>query len=228
MTARTAGKQVKRTTETQRERRKTRSGQAPGSLGVQAYNLVKFSSFLAALAVSLKPDTARLFFAAWPPPEVQKVLGDVARGLASACGGRAVPVRNVHLTLVFLGAVRGERVADLEALAATIAAPSFRLLVDRCGYWRHNRIVWAGPTRVPEALQTLVAGLESAIAAADFRFDRRPYVPHVTLLRGARRPPPAADLPPVAWSVPRFALVESVARSEGRRYQVLRDWPLGA
>ncbi len=45
-------------------------------------------------------DTARLFFAAWPPPEAQQALGDLAGRLKSECGGRALPARNIHLTLV--------------------------------------------------------------------------------------------------------------------------------
>jgi 2'-5' RNA ligase len=171
-------------------------------------------------------DTARLFFAVWPAPEVQHALGEIARGARSECGGRAVPAGNIHLTLVFLGDLPRERVAALETLGSAVRGRRFDLTVDRLEYWRHNRILWAGASACPEALQALVLSLQEALAGAEFRFDRRPYVPHVTLLRDARRAPANDRFPAVAWPVDAFALVESAPRERGRAYRVLRSWPL--
>jgi 2'-5' RNA ligase len=171
-------------------------------------------------------EVARLFFAAWPAPEIQQALGKRAQELKRECGGRAIPAGNIHLTLVFLGDVERARRTQIDASAGSISARRFELAVDRVEYWRHNRIAWAGVERCPEALQELVAGLERALAAEKFRVEGRPYVPHVTLLRDARRAPSRVALPGIAWPVARFALVESVARGRGRVYQVLREWPL--
>lgn len=173
-------------------------------------------------------DTARLFFAAWPAPEVQQALERQARDFTRECGGRAIPARNIHLTLVFLGDVARERLAQLEALAGAVTAPRFDLDVDRVEYWRHNRIVWASVARCPEALLALVERLEQGLSSAGFRFDKRSYVPHITLLRNARRAPPEFAIPAIAWPVGRFALVESAQRGRGRVYEVLREWPLTA
>lgn len=171
-------------------------------------------------------DTARLFFAVWPAPEVQRELGEIARGARTECGGRAVPAGNIHLTLVFLGDLPRERIAALETLGSTVRGRRFNLTVDRLEYWRHNRILWAGTSVCPEALQALVLSLQDAVAGAEFRFDRRPYVPHVTLLRNARRTPAIERCPAVPWAVDGFALVESAPRERGRAYGVLRSWPL--
>jgi len=168
-----------------------------------------------------------LFFAAWPSPGVRRELGKLAEGLQRECGGRALPARNIHLTLVFLGEVARERLPGLEALAASTTAPRFDLVVDRVEYWRHNRVVWAGVASIPAALALLVGRLESSLSAAGYRFDRRAYVPHVTLLRNARRAPAVATMRTLAWPVGRFALVESVPATNGRSYEVLREWPLG-
>jgi len=86
-------------------------------------------------------DTARLFFAAWPAPEVQQVLGKFAQDLERKCGGRAIPPRSIHLTLVFLGDIARERLRQMDELAAAVTAQPFDLDVNRVGYWRHNRIV---------------------------------------------------------------------------------------
>ena len=173
-------------------------------------------------------DTARVFFAAWPPPEAQQALGDLARRLKSECGGRALPSRNIHLTLVFLGEVARARLSRLEALAATVTAPRFELRVDHVGYWRHNQVVWAGVGRGAAELGALAAGLEQALAGDGFHFDRRLYVPHMTLLRKARRAPAAVSVGPVAWPVCEHTLVESVPFERARLYRVLRTWPLAS
>lgn len=170
--------------------------------------------------------TARLFFAVWPAPTVQRALGEIARDAQHECGGRAVPARNIHLTLIFLGDLPRDRVGTLETIASSVQGHRFALTVDRFEYWRHNRIVWAGTRACPEALQAVVGQLQDALAGESFRFDRRPYVPHVTLLRNARRAPAEDRCPDVAWPVDGFALVESAPHEGGRAYHVLRSWPL--
>lgn len=173
-------------------------------------------------------DPARLFFALWPDAATQRALGALAQDLKRGCGGRAVPAHNVHLTLAFLGNVERARLPRLEALAAGIRAARFELAVDRVEFWRHNRIVWAGTPRCPEALQELVTRLGRELAAEGYRPDERPYVPHITLLRNARQPPAVATLPVLVWPVATFALVESAPRERGRVYEVVRTWPLTA
>jgi 2'-5' RNA ligase len=172
------------------------------------------------------PAIARLFFAAWPAPEIQRALGKLALDLKPGCGGRAIPAGNIHLTLAFLGDVEVSRMPQIEALAAKAAAPRFELTVDRVQYWRHNRVVWAGVAQCPAAARQLVGQLESGLAGEGFRVERRPYVPHVTLLRDAQRAPAEERVPAIAWPVARLALVESVPRDRGRAYEVVREWPL--
>jgi 2'-5' RNA ligase len=179
------------------------------------------------LAVKSFSETVRLFFAAWPPPEVQRALHEVALEARRECGGRAMPLHNIHLTLAFLGNVPRERLPDLERLGAAVTGRACDLAVDRIEYWRHNRILWAGVERCPGALPALVGALSGPLRAAGFALDERPYVPHVTLLRNARRAPAAAAVPPIRWPVRDFALIESVERGRGRAYEVRGRWPLG-
>jgi 2'-5' RNA ligase len=176
--------------------------------------------------VKVSADTARLFFALWPAPEVQRALGDIAIRAQRECGGRAVAASKIHLTLVFLGDLPRDRAAVLETLASAVKGPSFSMSVDRLEYWRHNRILWAGMDACPDPLQTLVARMQASLNGAGFRCDQRPYVPHITLLRNARRAPADRRCCPVEWPVTGFALVESAPRERGREYQVLRSWPL--
>ena len=178
-------------------------------------------------SVTGSADTARLFFALWPAAEVQRALGDIANQVRRECGGRAVSVPNIHLTLVFLGDLPRDRSAVLETLASSVKGSCFAMSVDRLEYWRHNRILWAGMEVCPEPLQRLVARMQDLLNGAGFRCDQRPYVPHITLLRNARRAPADRRCRPIEWPVTGFALVESAPRERGRVYQVLRSWPLG-
>jgi 2'-5' RNA ligase len=169
---------------------------------------------------------ARLFFAAWPGPEIQQALHDLARQAQPECGGRAIPARNIHLTLAFLGDIERARMTQLDILAAAIEGSGCELVIDRLGYWRHNRILWAGAARCPAPLQALVSSLSMALRGAGYTLEERPYVPHVTLLRDARRAGARLAFSPAVWPVRDFALVESVQTGRERIYEVVRRWSL--
>ena len=171
-------------------------------------------------------DTARLFFALWPTPEVQHALYGVGQQAQRECGGRLIPERNIHMTLVFLGNIGRVLLPQLEAVAAGIVAGPCDLVLDRIQYWRHNGIVWAGVEQCPAAIPGLVSALSRPLRGIGLEIDTRPYVPHITLLREARRAPAASGMTEVAWPVLDFALIESVTHERGRAYEVLRRWPL--
>lgn len=139
-----------------------------------------------------------------------------------------MPTPNIHLTLVFLGDVETGRIPDVRASAQTVAAQRFELAIDNVHYWRHNRIVWTAPKECPHPLLTLVADLESALKNSGFRFDERPYLPHITLLRNARRAPAVQTIAGIPWHIADFALVQSLHRDNASVYEVMQNWPLGA
>ncbi len=165
-----------------------------------------------------------MFFALWPDQPLRRQLAVLAQAATQECGGRAMRTENLHLTLVFIGNVAHERLPLLHEIAASLALPSLNFVVDRIGYWRHNRIGWAAPTVVPQALARFVAGMEAALRNAGFALDERPYVPHVTLVRNARRGPAAESVGPARWDAERFVLVESVSGENGVRYDVIGEW----
>lgn len=130
----------------------------------------------------------------------------------------------LHLTLAFLGETPTQTCAALLPHLDGARAAPFELRLDRAGFWPRNRIGWLGAAQTPAALVKLAADLCGALEAASATFDRRPFVPHVTLLRQtAGGPPPACA--PVAWPVRDFSLV---AAQPGARYTVLQRWLLRA
>jgi 2'-5' RNA ligase len=168
----------------------------------------------------------RLFFALWPPKELQ---GRLAAWADSAAGrGRAMRRENIHLTLAFLGATDPALLPELKALAAGVRFDAFHLALERIGYWKHNRIIWCGASEEPDALTALVADLRAQLDAAGMRYDPKPFVSHVTLVRNAAGLPAAPAWVPLAWEVRDFTLVVSNS-VEGRvSYQLLQRFPAAA
>jgi 2'-5' RNA ligase len=167
---------------------------------------------------------ARLFFALWPDEGARAQLAHWSRELHGACGGRPTRPENLHVTLAFLGSVEEARVAEVERAADTVGSRACPLILDQPGYWKHNRIAWAGASVVPAGLEALVSGLRGALAKSQIRFDAKPFVSHVTLLRDAREPKAMPALDPIRWNLEGFALVRSVTLPRGSRYQVLKAW----
>lgn len=173
-----------------------------------------------------KPAPARLFFALWPSKAISANLAEEAELLHGICGGRLTRAETIHLTLAFLGEAEPERIGDLLALAGEIRVPAFGFNLTRFGWWPHNRIVWAAPAETPAELTLLVDALKERLLGAGFRFDAKPFVPHITLLRKAdcrRNPLPAGE---IEWRAEDFVLVRSVPGESGSAYEVLGRWPL--
>ena len=170
----------------------------------------------------------RVFFALWPGDAAKQALAETAAKLREQCGGRATSAAKAHITLFFVGSIARTRLPALEALAASVESRGFELVLDRIGYWRHNRIVWAGAHAVPDPLSMLAAELTRRLATEGVVGEPRPYVPHVTLLRNAERAPRTRTMPPLEWAVREFALVESAPAGAGVQYNVMKRWPLAS
>jgi RNA 2',3'-cyclic 3'-phosphodiesterase len=164
----------------------------------------------------------RLFFALWPGERVRAQLVRWSRELRSLCGGRPTPPPNLHLTLAFLGSVESGRMGALERVASAVAPRPAALVLDHPGFWKSNRIVWAGATAVPAGLEHLVLDLRDALARSGIGFDSKPFAAHITLLRDAREPAEMPALEPIRWEVEGFALARS--QPGGGPYEILSSW----
>jgi 2'-5' RNA ligase len=180
----------------------------------------------------VKPATARVFFALWPPAELAEQLADIAREAAGRFGGRATRRETIHLTLAFLGEVPESRLDELGAAAAEVRGQPFEFSLDRLGCWRHNHLLWAGCSQPAAALEKLQADLGQALIRAGFKVDGpgRTFSPHLTLVR--KLPPGVGPVEVAAlpagrarsWHCERFVLVRSKISSSGSEYLILREF----
>lgn len=183
--------------------------------------------------------TARVFFALWPDDEVRAALVKASAALHVRHGGRRTRPDSVHLTLVFVGAVEEGRLPKLKAMAEALRVERFEMDFDLEECWRHNHIGCLGASEPPEHLGALVKALETGLHGLGVPFDKRPYKPHITLLRKANcrqetgavsgdgnpeKKNPAPDA--IHWPARDFVLVKSSLRPDGARYVELGRWPL--
>ena len=100
---------------------------------------------------------------------------------------RWVEVENLHVTLKFLGEIRPERIAELEAVVERVASATapFTLVLEGFGAFptlRRPRVIWMGARATPE-LRCLKQDLEWALADCGFEAETRAFHPHLTLGR---------------------------------------------
>lgn len=171
----------------------------------------------------------RVFFALWPDDEARRRLAELAQSMHGEGGGRVMQTRNLHMTLVFVGDATDDRIVRMTAAARSVRMMPFKVRIDRCQYWRHNRIVWAGGDAPPELLQ-LSHDLRAALDGAGIRFDHKTFVPHMTLLRNARAPqslPAIGSMEPIEWTARDFVLLASQRDADGSVYREAAE-PFGA
>lgn len=182
---------------------------------------------LAATSISdNSADMARVYFALWPPEPIRDALTNLAEHLQRTCGGRVMHRSSLHCTLLFLGEVQRQLIADLLLATDQLCAESFCLSLEKFGCWQHNQIGYIAPSESPPKLEQLVAVLRQKVAAAEFSFDGKTFFPHVTLLRDIVHTVDQHVITPLEWQVGEFALVESMPTKPGPYYRILKTWPL--
>jgi 2'-5' RNA ligase len=133
---------------------------------------------------------------------------------------------NLHITLVFIGAVDSPRRMCLETRAGGVEGEAFELRLSRLGYFTRSGVIWLGPDQTPESARSLVDALNARLQVCDLRPERRVFSAHMTLFRKAVPAEFPSISDPIQWKVDSFFLVESQTRPEGVQYRVVRQFPL--
>jgi 2'-5' RNA ligase len=171
-------------------------------------------------------DRIRLFVALELPADVVDEL--VRWGKHHLERGR--PVDSFHITLAFLGAQPRSAVAAIAGILRREAAATEPFVLEPVRY-RETRsvamVVLSDPSgRATSLANRVQCGFE---ALGVYERERRPWLPHVTVLRFRERPrldPPVPEIGPFAPSG--AAALLSRLRSSGAQYEVLESYPLGS
>jgi 2'-5' RNA ligase len=207
-----------------------------------------------------KQSTLRTFIAIELPTPILEALATTQeqvksflRAQSKEAALRWSPIKNLHLTLRFLGDTtprQREQVSSrLQTLVATVAP--FTLSVDASGRalggfpnLRQPRVLWSGVGGDLDALGKLQAHVEAIAQAEGFAPEEKSYSPHLTLARAAREADHrrltqvgqaigdfASNLPasePLAFQIDRLVFYQSELSAGGSRYIPLALLPFGA
>jgi 2'-5' RNA ligase len=165
----------------------------------------------------------RLFFALWPAEQQRERLHDAIDPVVGLVDGSPVHRGNWHVTLVFIGKFSERLIPELQADAATIAVEPFRLCFDRLEFWKRPKAACLVAGTVPPELRRLVTSLNNMVADFGVRIEKRQFLPHITVVRGARffEQQRLAQTAATEWSD--FELIDSVSQPGGSTYRPLKQ-----
>jgi len=144
-------------------------------------------------------------------------------------GGRIVPRENLHATLAFLGS---RPAAEAPAIAAELAAAAVAAGSIRLRLRRHRETQSVGMLVFDDldghGGEFALDVFERLERLGVYEREKRPWLPHVTVLRFRQAPRLEPSLPDVGEVVPSEAAVYlSVLRPGGAQYVVLESFALG-
>jgi len=179
----------------------------------------------------------RLFVAVELPEDARAAIERAVETLPPVPALRPTPADQLHLTVLFLGAVEPERVPVVAERLAGVAASAARFQTALTSFGAFPprgaaRVLWVGLRDDDGRLAGLAAAAKDALRDLVVTEDR-PFRAHVTVAR-AREPVhlPAGLLAfavePVRFEVGGLTLFRShQGRGTSVRYEALQHWPLG-
>ena len=131
------------------------------------------------------------------------------------CGvkGSYVPAENLHLTMAFIG-----ETSDTDKIRKALAAvrwKPFRLSLTEMG--RFGNTLWIGANG-NRGLAGLAAGVREALDSAGTDYDRKAFVPHITIVRRASGDWQKVKAPVNGMMVRGFSLMKSEQKDGKRIY----------
>lgn len=159
----------------------------------------------------------RMFIAINPTDEIRKTLIKTQDYLCRhGIQGSLTPRENLHMTLTFIGE-HPDPDQVLETMSQ-VEFSAFPLTLNEIGLFNNN-VLWAG-VQESEPLQQLVRRLRYELAKADIPFDRKAFMPHITLFRNVddSKGVPETHVPAVSMLVDSISLFRSDRGKNGMIY----------
>ena len=169
----------------------------------------------------------RLFCALRLPDEIGGAVVGWQR--AHLRDGRIVPPEHLHLTLAFLGSRPLGDVASIARELRAAAASAGRICFEPVRYRETRSVGMLVLDDEDGASGALARDLHERLRRLGvYEPEKRPWLPHITVLRFKRAPRLAPPLPDLGrFSPSDAALYHSVLRSTGAQYEALETAALG-
>lgn len=160
----------------------------------------------------------RCFIAAWPDEPTRIVLRSLSDDVRHRTEHRRVSrPDDLHLTLAFIGNLADDVGFDLSASIAKLTFRPFAVQLDTLGFFPEAGVVWIGTHKTPQTLADLADRVRALLDQMSVAYDRRPLVPHLTLLRGVKSFA-TQKITPTRWRIASIALYRSDPAPRASRY----------
>jgi RNA 2',3'-cyclic 3'-phosphodiesterase len=178
----------------------------------------------------------RIFIALDIPGEIRERLSEYterARKLAPEV--RWARVEGLHVTLKFVGEASDDLVQQMKNTLETVKAAPFEVKFEGVGFFpnpKAARVFWAGVDGGAD-LPRLASTIDEALERVGIKREAKPYHPHLTLARSAKRPLSElghllTDTPPQfgTMTAREFFLYRSQPQKGGSKYTKLERFGL--
>ncbi len=121
----------------------------------------------------------RLFVAVQLSDELKKSITATLHDLKKeGVRGNYVPMQNLHLTLAFIGEVKDSE--SVKTALSGVKFKPFRLTLSQTGHF--DDCFYVG-VKGNQALSGAARAVRDALDAAGIPYDRKKFIPHITLIR---------------------------------------------
>ncbi|WP_165474816.1 RNA 2',3'-cyclic phosphodiesterase [Legionella nagasakiensis] len=168
----------------------------------------------------------RYFFALYPDEKTAAALYKRGQEIIAEATCSAVAIKNLHITLAYLGSLHPDFLQAVKRMAAQIKSPAFKLKINEAGCWLKAKVCWLGMEKKPIELAQLLNHLTHGLITVGFKPDRSSYLPHVTIARKWLQPVETRSIPSLSWFINDFYLLKSTITSGPGQYEIIERWPL--
>lgn len=156
----------------------------------------------------------RLFIAVQLSDEMKVSITASMHALKKAgVRGNYVPMQNLHLTMAFVGETK-DAIAVRQALQ-TVRYKPFRLTLTEMGTF--SDLLWLG-LKGNQGLSAAVKSVREALDAAGIQYDRKKFVPHITIIRRMSGSWKSVPAPRGEMMVKKISLMKSEVKDGKRTY----------
>ena len=165
----------------------------------------------------------RLFIAIMLSDDMKKsVIGTMHELKKADVRGSYVPAQNLHVTLAFIGETKDA--AAIKAAMQTISCKPFRMAFADMGVF--DNLLWVG-IKGNQGLNKLAKYVTTALDAAQIPYDRKKFVPHITIIRNMGGPWKKVSPPKGDMMVKKVSLMKSEQKDGKRVYTEIFSVDLG-
>ena len=165
----------------------------------------------------------RLFIAIMLSDDMKKAVTGTMHELKKAdVRGSYVPAQNLHVTLAFIGETKDA--SAVKTAMQTLSCKPFRMAFAEMGVF--DNLLWVG-IKGNQGLNKLAKYVGTALDEAQIPYDRKKFVPHVTIISNMGGPRKKVSPPKADMTVKKVSLMKSEQKNGKQVYTEIFSVDLG-